>query len=129
MAGKLTKTKLKAKLDKVFSIYVRTKDADEKGMVACFTCGQVKHWKEMHAGHFMSRARHATRWLTTNVKPQCPKCNLYNNGQQYQFGINLDAKYGTGTADRIRIASHETVKYTEADYEILIEQYTQATKV
>jgi hypothetical protein len=33
------------KLDKIFSIWIRSKDADHAGMVDCFTCGVTKNWK------------------------------------------------------------------------------------
>ena len=42
---KSTRSKLVAKADKVFSEYIRTRNADERGYVPCFTCGKVDHWK------------------------------------------------------------------------------------
>ena len=67
----MTRKKLIARLDKVFSQWVRSKDADHRGFVQCFTCGQFKHWKTVDAGHFQSRAKFSTRWDEMNVKPQC----------------------------------------------------------
>ena len=37
--AKTTTAKLKAKLDKLVSEYVRRSNADHKGNVKCFTCG------------------------------------------------------------------------------------------
>ena len=50
-----TISKLKKKLDVLFSQYIRRKNADHLGRVKCFTCGVEKHWKEQQAGHFQSR--------------------------------------------------------------------------
>jgi len=41
----------KNKLWKLVSEYVRRRHADENGYTACYTCGTIKHWKEMDAGH------------------------------------------------------------------------------
>ena len=73
--AKKTKThaKLKKELDKVFSQYIRWAYADDSGMVECYTCGVVKHIKEMHNGHFQSRKHTSTRWHENNCRPQCPK--------------------------------------------------------
>jgi hypothetical protein len=67
----MTRKKLIARLDRVFSQWVRSKDADHRGYVQCFTCGVWKHWKTVDAGHFQSRAKFSTRWDERNVKCQC----------------------------------------------------------
>ena len=72
-----TISKLKKKLDVLFSQYIRRRNADHLGRVKCFTCGVEKHWKEQQAGHFQSRSHHSTRWDEVNVQVQCPKCNLF----------------------------------------------------
>lgn len=126
MRKKLTRKKLKEKLDREFSRYVRLRDADEQGNVTCFTCGDRKHWKNMHAGHFQSRTKHSVRWDVMNVKPQCPRCNLFNHGEQYVFGRKLDEIYGEGTAERITRLGNAIVKHTDADYEELAQVYKEA---
>lgn len=126
MAG--TKKKTREKLDKVFSEYVRLKAATEDGLVTCFTCGVERHWKQMHAGHFQTRAKYATRFDPMNVKPQCVRCNIFNHGEQYLFAQNLDKQYGNGTAERIKRASEATTRATEGDYQDLIEKYKEIVK-
>lgn len=73
--------KLVKELDTVFSIFIRTRDADESGMVSCCTCPTRRHWKEMHCGHLYSRASFAIRWHVNNAHAQCPECNLVGNGR------------------------------------------------
>ena len=72
-----TLSKLKKELDKWFSLYIRLRYASVDGIVECWTCGKTQHYKRMHAGHFMSRRHHATRWNEENVQVQCPGCNLF----------------------------------------------------
>jgi hypothetical protein len=100
----MKRSTLVKKLDKIFSIWIRSKDADHTGQVDCYTCGVSKSWKyETDAGHFQSRGKYATRWEPLNVKPQCKRCNGFRGGEQYRFAQNLDKEYGEGTADVVRV--------------------------
>ena len=123
-----TITKLKKELDKWFSLYIRLRDASDEGLVQCFTSGRVYHYKEIHAGHFISRRCLATRWCEINVQPQSAKDNLFGQGEQYRFGLNLDAKYGEGTAEELELKSRQTVKLSRVDYEDKISYYKDAVK-
>tara|TARA_Y100000004_G_scaffold8539_1_gene9484 strand:- start:1773 stop:2177 length:405 start_codon:yes stop_codon:yes gene_type:complete len=116
-------SKLKKELDKWFSLYIRLRDANEYGMVQCFTSGRVYHYKQIHAGHFMSRKHLSTRWCEMNVQPQSPKDNLFGQGEQWQFGLKLDAKYGDGTAEELQHKAKQTVKFTRLDYKEEISYY------
>ena len=120
-----TISKLKKKLDSLFSQYTRLRNVDHLGRVKCFTCGVEKHWKEQQAGHFQSRSHHSTRWDEVNVQVQCVKCNMFRQGEQYKFGMYLDQKYGEGTAEELEIRSKTIVKLNKTDYEEAIERYKQ----
>jgi len=122
--GKKSLTKLKADLDKVFSLYIRQKDADENGMVSCYTCGVVKHWKELHCGHFISRRHLATRWDEMNTAPQCPGCNLFNQGNAPAFALRLIKEHGEKKVEELFALSKKTCKFVRYDYELMIEKYT-----
>ena len=120
-----TISKLKKKLDSLFSQYIRIRNADHLGRVKCFTCGVEKHWKEQQAGHFQSRSHHSTRWDEINVQVQCVKCNMFRQGEQYKFGMYLDQRFGEGTAKELEIRSKTIVKLNRVDYEEAIESYKQ----
>lgn len=123
-----TISKLKKKLDKVFSEYIRRRNAKFDGLVSCFTCGVKKHWKEQQAGHFQSRSHHSTRWDEVNVQVQCVKCNMYRQGEQYKFGMYLDQMFGVGTAEKLEHRAKIVVKLNRVDYEEAIEIYKQKLK-
>tara|TARA_R110002012_G_scaffold309285_2_gene516205 strand:+ start:565 stop:969 length:405 start_codon:yes stop_codon:yes gene_type:complete len=116
-------SKLKKELDKWFSLYIRLRDANDYGMVQCFTSGRVYHYKRMHAGHFMSRRYLATRFNEWNVQPQSPADNLFGQGEQWKFGIALNAKYGEGTSRELEELSRTTIKLSRIDYEEQIRYY------
>ena len=120
-----TISKLKKKLDVLFSQYIRRRNADHLGRVKCFSCGVEKHWKEQQAGHFQSRSHHSTRWDEVNVQVQCVKCNMYRQGEQYKFGMYLDQKFGDGTAEELEYRAKTIVKLNRVDYEEAIERYKQ----
>tara|TARA_B110000503_G_scaffold41147_1_gene67700 strand:+ start:1038 stop:1445 length:408 start_codon:yes stop_codon:yes gene_type:complete len=117
------------KLDKIFSIWIRSKDADHAGMVDCFTCGVTKSWKyEIDAGHFMGRGKYATRWDEQNVKPQCKSCNGFRSGEQYLFSKHLDEEYGKGTSDELVYQSNQLAKFTNDELLKKIEHFTELVK-
>jgi hypothetical protein len=126
MPKKPTVSTLKKKLDKIFSQYIRKKDADINGNVNCYTCGATKQWEKdgMQAGHFMSRKHTVTRWDEQNVKPQCYTCNCHYYGKQYEFSLHLDKEYGEGTSEALLQKSRQTQKNTISDLQELIDLYT-----
>jgi len=121
-----TINKLKKELDKWFSLYIRLRDATDEGLVQCFTSGRVYHYKNIHAGHFMSRKHLSTRWCDTNVQPQSAADNLFGQGEQYKFSIALDSKYGEGTAEELELKARTIMKVSRIDYEEKISYYKEA---
>ncbi len=121
-------SKLKKELDKWFSLYIRLRDATNEGMVQCFTSNRVYHYKQIHAGHFMSRRCLSTRWCEINVQPQSAADNLFGQGEQFKFGLNLDAKYGEGTAEELQLKARQIQKFSRVDYEDKISYYKDAVK-
>ena len=121
---KKTISKLKKELDAIFSIYIRLRSANEYGYCQCWTCGVVRHYKDgMQNGHFQSRKHMATRFNEENCQVQCVKCNIYSSGEQFKFGLNLDAKYGEGTAEELEFLARTTFKISRAEYEEHISYY------
>ena len=119
MPRKASRKTLVKKLDTVFSIYIRRRYAKDN-IVECVTCGKQDHWKNLQAGHFMSRKHYATRWDEDNVEVQCMACNVYRYGEQYKFSKYL----GETLADELLVKSRQVQKFTDADLIDLIELYT-----
>ena len=79
-------------LDIIFSQLIRLKEADADGMLKCFTCDEVKHWKHMQCGHYISRAQMPTRFSEKNCRPQCKTCNEDKHGNLIVFAERLEAE-------------------------------------
>ena len=119
---KVSRSKLVKKLDTIFSQYIRLKNSvNEKA--TCFTCGKVDHWKKLQNGHFQSRKHYSTRWDEVNCQVQCAGCNVFKYGEQYKFSVNLDAKYGEGTAEDLSIKAQQILKISNFELEEMIKKY------
>ena len=121
-----TISKLKKELDTIFSLYIRLREATDEGLVQCFTCNKVSHYKSgMQNGHFQSRKHLTTRWDNKNCQVQCVGCNMFKAGEQYKFSIALDSKYGEGTAEELELLARTIMKVSRIDYEEKISYYKE----
>ena len=122
---KKTISKLKKELDKYFSLYIRLREATDTGLCQCFTCGKVAHYKTggMQCGHFQSRKHLSTRWNEQNCQVQCVGCNMFKQGEQWKFGVQLDVKYGGGTSEELQFLAKQTHKKARWEYEDGISYY------
>jgi len=123
-AKKPTRSKLVKKLDVVFSQYIRLINADNNGYCTCVTCNKKFHWKEIQAGHFMSRKHYSIRWDERNVKPQCVACNVYRAGEQYKYSLYL----GNNLSKTLLEESRELRKFTNIELEEMISDYNERVK-
>ncbi len=113
--------KLKDKLWKLTSEYVRRKDSDHNGYVSCYTCGTVKHYTEGDAGHAIPGRHNKVLFDLSIIRFQCKHCNGPKSGMQYEFGKRLNLVNGEGWFEQKLIESHEEQKYYLSDYEDMIE--------
>jgi len=121
-------SKLKKELDKWFSLFIRLRNATDTGLTQCFTCHKIAHYKQMQCGHFQSRRHLPTRFCEINCQVQCPKCNIFSQGEQFIFHLNLDAKYGEETSIELQHKAMRSVKFSRIDYEEKISYYKNIVK-
>lgn len=115
MVKKLTKQTAKKKAWKVFSEWVRRKDADGAGYSTCFTCDSKIHWKELNAGHF----KHGKLdFDEMNVNPQCVRCNKWLSGKLDIYAFNLIKKYGLDEVAELNLRASREIyeKKSVEDY-------------
>ena len=128
MSKKVSRKNLVKRLDTVFSQYIRLRNANAQGIAECYTCGKKDHWKKLQCGHFMSRKSYSTRWDEMNCNVQCVKCNMFEQGMSYVFGLNLNKDFGDGTAEGLLQKSKQIVKLQNYELEGLITKYTDLVK-
>ena len=121
---KPTRSKLVKKLDTVFSQWVRLSNADNNKNCICVTCNKTFFWKEIQAGHFISRKHYSTRWDERNVLPQCAGCNIFRYGEQYKYSLFL----GKEVSEVLYLKSKELIKFTNYELEEMTNDYSQRLK-
>jgi len=113
-------SKLKKELDRIFSLYVRYRDRGQ-----CITCSVKRPPKEMQNGHYIARSNMATRFDEWNCNAQCFQCNVFKSGNYPKYALALKDKYGDRILEELDKKSQEIRKFTRADYEEMIVQYTK----
>jgi hypothetical protein len=110
---------LKKELWSAFASWVK-----KKGRGRCFTCDRTRlSGKKYHAGHFIkaSVCGLALYFNPDNVKPQCAYCNIFLDGNQYEFGRRLGTEK-VAELYELRQAS-KNLQWTRKDYEAKIAYY------
>lgn len=126
--GTMKKTNLKTKLDRIFSEYIRLRDASPQGFTRCISCGKVVPWKEADCGHFVNRSHVSTRFHEKNCNAQCRKCNRFDEGNPIGYMRGLVAKYGDGIIEKLEVLKNQNTKYSEFEYKVLIDYYKEQVK-
>ena len=120
---------LKAKLDKAFSLWVRTSNANKEGLVRCITCNKEFPIKRIQCGHYIVRNHLHTRWLKENTAPQCFGCNGFGKGKPDIFALKLIEKYGKDILQKLnKIKNQPTTPLNSKDLEKQIAKYEKQLK-
>lgn len=122
------KPDLKAKLDRIFSEYIRLRDADNNGMVRCISCRNIEHWKNVDCGHFVNRSHTSTRFNEKNCNAQCRRCNRFDEGNNIGYMKGLIKKYGASVLEELEVLKYQESQLSEFEYKVLIEHYTKEVK-
>lgn len=113
---------LDKELDKYYSRFIRLRDSN--GMfAACVTCGREHHITEMDNGHYISRARKATKYDERNTNIQCKRCNMFLKGNIAAYAVYLAEKYGHDVLRELLDKSNTIVKLTAEWYKQKISHY------
>ncbi len=110
------KTYIMNTADRVYSEYIRKKEANRHGYCACVTCGVTRKWNDrMDAGHYVNRDDWPTRFDDKNVHPQCQCCNRRNSGRRSRYAVYLKNRYGPMVLDRLDRKSRLVKQFTLDD--------------
>ena len=122
---------LKKEADKHWSLATRYRFAEFKRgewFVACVTCGEEKRVKEMQCGHFQSRRYSSTRFSEVNTAPQCVRCNMFNQGEQYKFSKFIKDSYGEKALEDVIQEAQQYHKFTVQELEEIIHDSKEQVK-
>jgi hypothetical protein len=116
---------LKNKCWKLFSEFIRRRDADEGGTTRCVTCKKPIFWKEAHAGHFVPGRTNAVLFNEEITNAQCVACNVFKGGNYQEYTLYMLDKYGREKVDEFLQLKHQVRKYTTTELEEMITHYKQ----
>lgn len=136
---KPSRSKLVAKLDRLFSLYIRLNYSDDEWFCKCFTCWKKmkRNDKDCSCWHRIKRDVQFLRRNKNNARPQCMRrCNskLAGNGEQLIFRRNLIQdvwiKEVESMEDQYIEYRKDITKFKVYDFQIeeMIEEYKQLVK-
>ena len=121
-----TLAKEKKKLQAVINKWVRMSHANEEGMVQCYTCSAVKHYKEIDAGHAIPGLKNHCRYDVRIIRPQCSVCNRRKSGNLSVFIPKLMREIGAETFEEI--AKYRDVQYQTFQIQALLQEWRAKLK-
>ena len=115
---------LKKEAWKLISVHVRSKDADWRGYVRCYTCPHFSHWRDLDCGHFIhSKLDYDLR----NLKPQCARCNRYLHGNLGVYAERLIVENGMPWLQQLKKDSQKGNNYSRQELYAIITKYKNQT--
>lgn len=121
--------KLKAKLDRVFSQYIRLRDMiPGTTLFRCISCNMVKPISQADCGHYINRSHMATRFSELNCNAQCRNCNRFDEGNMSGYRHGLVHKIGENSVLLLESQKNDIRKYSDFEYEALIKHYQSEIK-
>jgi hypothetical protein len=109
--------------------WARISRADDNGMVQCFTCPTVKHYKNMSGGHYIPKTFYATRYDKDNIRPQCTGCNIFKGGNLIAFRENLVLEIGRCRVEIMELCRKATFIRTREWLEQQIVDYDREIRI
>lgn len=99
--------------------------------VKCCTCGVVKSWIRMDAGHFISRGMGGGSGVyfdERNIHAQSKDCNAWKQGSPEEYRKFIIEKYGQGVLDELNIKHHIPGRMGTMEFQILEQHYKDEYK-
>ena len=122
-------SKLHKDLWKVFSEYIRLSEADINGHCRCISCGVIRFWKRIDAGHFISRGHKYLLYDERNVHPQCGGCNSFKQGNYADYRKAMILKYGEAVVNELEERKNWPANFTKEGLVLRIKEYREKVKV
>lgn len=117
-------------LDKVYSRYIRLRDAYPNGMIRCISCGRVLPFDQFDCGHYFSRYHLSTRWDEHNCNAECIRCNRFDPNHLVGYKRNLIAKIGQKAYDELERKHNEIGEMPSAEeFKELIAGYRKINRI
>lgn len=122
---KPTKKTARNRAWRICSEYIRRKHADDDGIVQCTTCDTKRHWRQMHAGHFIPKTYDAVYFVEENLWPQCPGCNTFRHGALMEYTLHMIDTYGREGVEWLQGLARNTKPLTVDELLVIEQEYKE----
>lgn len=126
--SKPKKASLTAKLDKVFSEYIRLQDIQVKVPSSLVSRNRILPYDQADCGHYINRKHMSTRFSEKNCNAQCRSCNRFDEGNIQGYRRGLVAKYGESAVVMLESMKNQINKISEFEYNTMIDHYRKEVK-
>lgn len=129
----MPKKSTKAKCLEAAQKLARLREADSNGYCQCWSCGVIKHYKEMDGGHFIPKGKGGSNmWALDmrNIHPQCKGCNgfqMKHGKAAQQYTMKMIRAYGMNFVDTLT-TMNKVQKYSEWELEQILEGFKKEIK-
>lgn len=126
------KSKWIGKVDKVFSEFIRLRDAiasNMQGYTRCISCGDIKFWKSLDCGHYQNRKFMYLRFNEHNCNSQCRICNRFNEGNKVEYRKGLVKKIGESAVQLLDERYNWPAGFTVDGLKLMFKEYSEKVKV
>lgn len=112
----------------------RLQESDDNGYCQCWSCGVIKHYKEMDGGHFIPKGKGGTNmWALDlrNIHPQCKGCNgfqMKHGNAAQRYTVKMIKTYGIEFVE-ILTTQNKVVKYSEWELEEMLKDLKSQIKL
>ena len=132
MKKKETVRKVKARVWKVFSEYIRKRDClRTTGSLEygeCITCSASLPRSDLHAGHFVPGRHNANLFSERGCHAQCFVCNVRLGGYQLEYRRQIVKLYGEGADLELEAEARVIRKFTIQELEELEQSLKERIK-
>lgn len=132
-----TKSQLLREADRLFSLFIRNRDADKNGNIACVCCGKIYNLEQVDKEgnkvvqnlHFIDRGVYSLRFDEDNCHAGCSYCNLdmslNKNGFAYRRYLEfMNTTYGEEAVAEMALAHRKINKLEITQLKNIIEHYS-----
>jgi hypothetical protein len=89
----------------------------------CFTCGAIKPFKQLDAGHLVKSTHKEIKFDERNVHAQCTTCNHFLGGNEAEYSLRVIKKYGLETFEYLMAQKGKPKCRSNEDFDALSKEY------
>ena len=94
----------------------------------CVTCGTIKNWKELQAGHFIPGRHNSILFDERGCHPQCYHCNIGLKGNPRAYDRYMKTIYGEVVIKELERLDQITKEFKPYELEAIIDIYQYKLK-